>query len=101
MSNPRVRKSPSSPQKAKPTKQFKANMAALDAYSSTIALNETLLSTVKELYKTRDITNIKTATRAMDLLKSNDLNKFKKNFANNSQLGSKKTGENKAKRENK
>ena len=72
MSNPRIRKSPSSPQKAKPTKQFKANMAALNAYSSTIALNETLMSTEQELYETRDITNIKTATRAMELLKCND-----------------------------
>ena len=101
MSNPRIRKSPSSPQKAKPTKQFKANMVALDAYSSTIALNETLMSTVKELYKTRDITNIKTATRAMDLLKSNELNKFKKSFANISKLATKKSGKTKAKRETK
>ena len=101
MSNPRIRKSPSSPQKAKPTKQFKANMVALDAYSSTIALNETLMSTVKELYKTRDITNIKTATRAMDLLKSNELNKFKKNFADISKLATTKSGKTKAKRETK
>ncbi len=101
MSNPRIRKSPSSPQKAKPTKQFKANMVALDAYSSTIALNETLMSTVKELYKTRDITNIKTATRAMDLLVSNDLNKFKKSFANISKLAAKKSGKIQAKRETK
>ncbi len=59
MSNPRIRKSPSSPQTAKPTKQFKANMAALDAYSSTRALNEALMNTVKGMYENRDIRNKK------------------------------------------
>ncbi len=43
MSKPRIRKSTSSPQTAKPTKKFKANIEALDAYSSTNALNETLM----------------------------------------------------------
>ncbi len=74
-------------------------MVALNAYSSTIALNETLMSTVKELYKTRDITNIKTATRAMDLVNSNDLNKVKTKFANISKLVSNKSAKKTAKRE--
>ena len=59
MSKPRIRKSPSSPQNAKPTKQFKANMAALDAYSSTIALNEALMKAIKLSHETRDIRNKK------------------------------------------
>ncbi len=46
--NPKVRKSTSSPGPAKPTKKFKANMTTLDAYSSTRALNQTLMVTVKK-----------------------------------------------------
>ncbi len=65
MSKPKIRKSTSSPQNAKPTKKFKANMETLDAYTSTVALNDTLMKTVKGLYKTRDITNIRTATAAI------------------------------------
>ncbi len=41
------------------------------------------MSTVKVLYKTRDITNIRTAKAALNLLDSNnksDLNKFSKKF---------------------
>ncbi len=42
---PQVRKA--NPDKPKPpTKKFKANMATLDAYSSTSALNQTLMSTL-------------------------------------------------------
>ncbi len=59
MSKPKLQKSTSSPQNAKPTKKFKANMEALDAYSSTIALNDTLMKTVKLSYETRDIRNKK------------------------------------------
>ena len=78
MSNPRVRKTPSSPQTAKPTKQFKANMEALDAYSSTRALNEALMNTVKGMYKTRDIRNKKKTIAATELSKNNEKKKFAK-----------------------
>ena len=101
MSNPRVRKSPSSPQTAKPTKQFKANMAALDAYSSTNALNDALMSTVKEMYKTRDIRHIKTAMAAKTLLENNEMNKFTKNFGSITKQVSNKTAKAAAKRETK
>mgnify|MGYP000627119113 CR=1 FL=1 len=42
------------------------------------------MPTVKQLYKNRDITNIRSARAALDLLKSNsksDFNKFKTKFS--------------------
>ena len=98
-SNPKIRKSPSSPQTAKPTKNIKTNMALLDAYSSTNALNDTLMKTFKGLYKNRDITNIRTATAAMELLKGNEMKKFSKKFAGISKLVSKKTAKTTARRD--
>ena len=62
---------------------MKHNIASLDAYSSSNALNNSLMNTVKKVYTSRDITNIKTATSALDLLNSNtktDFNKFSKKF---------------------
>ncbi len=52
------------------SKKVKQNIASLDAYSSTKALNNSLMNTVKTLYKSRDITNIRTAKSALDLLAS-------------------------------
>ena len=101
MSKPRVRKTPSSPQKAKPTKKFKANMATLDAYSSTSALNDTLMKTVKHQYENRDITNIKTAVAAMNLLENNEMKKFAKKFQGINTLASKKTAKATVRRETK
>ncbi len=66
------------------SKKVKQNIASLDEYSSTNALRSSLMSTVKVLYKTRDITNIRTAKAALNLLDSNnksDLNKFSKKFS--------------------
>ena len=97
--NPKVRKSTSSPGPAKPTKKFKANMTTLDTYSSTRALNQTLMSTVKKLYETRDITNVKTAKAAMELLKANDIKTFTKKFASISKLVSNKSQKNKVKKD--
>ena len=77
MSHPKVRKATSSPRTAKPTNKFRTNMATLNAYRSTNALNQSLITTVKKLYETRDITNVKTAKGAMDLLKANEFNNFK------------------------
>ena len=74
-------------------------MEALDAYSSTIALNETLMATVKGLYKTGDITNIRTATAAMDLLKDNEMKNFTQKVAGISKLVSTKTAKTKVKRD--
>ena len=65
----------------KPTAQFKRNVVSLDRYSSTNALNQTLMTLIKSQYENRDITNIKTAKSALDLLESNDLSKFQRKFA--------------------
>jgi hypothetical protein len=98
LKNPKVRKV--NPDKPKaPTKRFKANMATLEAYSSTSALNQSLMSTVKQFYENRDITNIKTAVVAMDLLKANDFNKFKKKFASIAKLVTTKQAKTAARRE--
>ncbi len=78
-----------------------ANMAALDAYISAIALNETLMTTVEQLYKTRDITNIKAATAALDGLKANDFTKFTKEFASISKFVSNISAKTTVKRETK
>ena len=60
-SNPKVRKTTSNPRTDKPTKRFKANLAQLDTYSSTIALNQMLMTHAKEQYESRKTTHIKTA----------------------------------------
>ena len=65
----------------KTTAQFKRNVASLDRYSSTKALNQTLMTLIKSQYENRDITSLQTAKAALDLLESNDLNKFQKKFA--------------------
>ncbi len=70
MSKPNMRKSISGFEDAQPTKRFKSNVVSLDAYSSTIVLNETFMSTVQGISINRDIANIKTATAAMDLVNS-------------------------------
>ena len=80
MSNKTVRKSKPKTQNNTPSKKIKSNIESLEAYSSTNALNNTLMTTVKQLYKNRDSTNIRSARTALDLLKSNsksDFNKFK------------------------
>ncbi len=53
------------------SKKVKQNIASLDDYNSTKALNSSLMNTVKTLYKTRDITNMRTAKSALDLLDKN------------------------------
>ena len=56
-------------------------MARLDTYISTNVLVQTLMSTIKKQYETRDIRNISTAVSAMDSLKANGFNYFSKTFA--------------------
>ena len=101
MSKPQKRKTPSSPQTAKPSKQFKANMVTLNAYSSTRALNDTLMKTVAHRYETRDITNKKTALTLMNFLENNEMEKFGKKWATVDIQASKKTAKVTAKRETK
>ena len=60
----------------KPTAQFKRNMASLDKYSSTNALAQTLMNTLKQHYENRDIRNITTAESARDSLEASDFDEF-------------------------
>ena len=64
------------------SKRVKQNIASLDAYSSSNALNNSLMNTIKTLYTSRDITNIKTAKSALALLfqiTKTDFNRISKN----------------------
>ena len=84
MTELKLRKSKPRAKTNTPRKKVRQNIASLDAYSSTKALNSSLMNTVKTLYKSRDITNIRTAKSALDLLASNnksDLNKCSKKFS--------------------
>ncbi len=47
------------------SKKVKQNIASLDEYSSTNAIRSSLMSAVRVIYKTRDITNIRTAKSAL------------------------------------
>jgi hypothetical protein len=51
-------------------------------YSSTNARAQTFMTTIKQQYESRDIRNIKTAVSAMDSLKANDFDEFKRKFTN-------------------
>lgn len=65
------------------SKQVKQHIASFNSYSSTDAVNTSLMNTVKTLYTSRDITNIKTAKSDLHLLNSNiksDVNTFTKQF---------------------
>ncbi len=97
--NPRVRKVSPKTETAKPTKKFKANMTTLDAYSSTIALNQTFMIHVEQMYKSRDITNVKTAIGGMELLKANKMKEFTTKYANITKLVSKKTKKQKVRKD--
>ena len=83
------------------SKKVKQNIESLNEYSSTNALKNSLMNTVKLLYKNRDITNIKTATSAINLLNTNnksDLNKFSKKFSTIMKQSEKKTEKTQVKR---
>ena len=67
--------------KTKLSKAVVNNIATLKSYSSDIPRNQSLMNTVIHLYSTRDIRTLTTAISAMDLLKSNDINKFRTAFA--------------------
>jgi hypothetical protein len=60
------------------SKKVLLNITSLSIYNSDKPLNQHMITLVQHMYKTRDITNFKTATTALDLLTSkNDFNKFK------------------------
>ena len=67
--------------KTKLSKVVVKNITTLKSYSSDIPRNQSLMNTVIHLYSTRDIRTLTTAISAMDLLKSNDINKFRTAFA--------------------
>ena len=90
MSKPSVRKKPSNPQPAKPTKAFKANMALLEAYGSTNALIRTLQKSVTHRYENRDIRNVKTGLALMKFLENNEMEKFSKKWGTIDTAGTKK-----------
>jgi hypothetical protein len=57
------------------------NMERLNEYSSTNAKTQIFMTLIQQQYKSRDITNIKTAVSAMDSLKANDFDEFKRKYA--------------------
>ena len=67
--------------KTKLSQAMEKNVSTLKSYSSTIPKNQSLMNTIVYLYSNRDIRTVTTAKSAMDLLKSNDINKFSKEFA--------------------
>ena len=96
---PQKRKSTKA-QKAKPlSKKLKANIASLEEWSSKDPFIEVFNQLIISSYKDRTIAQNRTATAAQDLLKSNDLNKFRKKYGNIVTLAKKKTGKTQAKRE--
>jgi predicted Zn-dependent peptidase len=50
------------------------NMERLNEYSSTNSKAQIFMTLIKQQYKSRDITNIKTAVSAMNSLTANDFN---------------------------
>jgi RNA polymerase-interacting CarD/CdnL/TRCF family regulator len=64
-----------------PTKKFKADLASLQEWSSTDPTREALNKLIQSNFKDRTIAQSRTAKKAQDLLKSNDLNKFGKMYS--------------------
>ncbi len=96
---PQERKSPK-PSKAKPpSKKLKADIASLDEWKSKDPILEVFNSLIKLNFKDRTIAQIRTAKAAQDLLKSDDLNKFRKKYANIIKLPTKKQGKKQTKKE--
>ena len=96
---PQKRKS-TNPPKAKPlSKKIKANIASLEEWSSKDPFIEVFNQLIISNYKDRTIAQKRTATAAQDLLKSNDLNKFRKKYKHIVTLAKKKTGKKQAKTE--
>ena len=59
-------------------KKVLSNIESLSIYNSFNPLNQQMIKIVQNMYKSRDITNVKTAKLAIDSLTMNDdFNKFK------------------------
>jgi hypothetical protein len=59
------------------SKKVLLNITSLSNYNSDNPLNQHMITLIQNMYKSRDITNFETATKALDLLNSkNDFNKF-------------------------
>jgi hypothetical protein len=56
-------------------------MERLNEYSSTNSKAQIFMTLIKQQYKSRDITNNKTAVSAMNSLKANEFNEFKRKYA--------------------
>ena len=60
------------------SKKVLSNIESLSIYNSFNPLNQQMIKLVQNMYKSRDITNVKTAKLAIDSLTVNeDFNKFK------------------------
>ena len=66
--------------KPKITKAITNGIAKLNNYGSTNSLHQSFINTIKQLYISRDIRTLTTASKALDLLKSGDINNFYKRF---------------------
>jgi hypothetical protein len=74
------------------SKKVLSNITILSYYNSNKPLNQLMIKLVQDMYKSRDITNFKTADIALNLLTSgNDFNKFQPLFDKILKLQTKKT----------
>ena len=74
------------------SKKVKLNYDSLSTYNTDYPLNQSLISLVQSLYKSRDIRNIKTATTTLDILtQEKNINKFNTKFASITTMMSKKS----------
>jgi hypothetical protein len=90
MTNKKPRKSRTSELSStgpKLSKKVLLTITSLSNYNSDKPLNQHMITLVQNMYKSRDITNFKTATKALDLLTStNDFNKFNTTLTNITKL---------------
>jgi hypothetical protein len=76
------RKAKPTPKPKAPSKQIKANIASLGAYTSNDPTLEVFNQLIKLKYEDRSITQIRTAKAAQNLIKTDNLKEFRKKFAN-------------------
>ena len=82
------------------SKKVLLNITSLSNYKSEKPFNQLMIKVVQDMYKTRNITNFKTANTALNLLTSgNDFNKFKTLYTKITQQTIKKTETTKIKKE--
>jgi hypothetical protein len=93
------RKSTPRTQPKPPSKKLKADIAKLQEWKSTDPTREVLNQLIQSNFKDRTIAQSRTAMKAQDLLKSNDLNKFGKFYSRITSLATVKQGKKQVKRE--